>query len=264
MKRIGKYWAIFKTQILNTLAYPGELAWRSLSIILFLWVFANLWRVTYRAEGSGTLNGISLKDMLWYLMLAETIELGKPRLARVMADAVKDGSVAYLLNKPYHFILYHLSTGMGESLVRGSMTALFGGAIVWLMMGPPPDPRGWPLAAAGVLGAWLLHFCVNALIGLAAFVSEEVAPYEWIYQKLAFILGGLFIPLDLYPLWLQNIARYLPFAYMLYGPARLFIAPDIGLFLNVLGGQIFWLAVLGGLLFFFYSRGMRRLAINGG
>ena len=264
MKHIGKYWAIFKTQILNTLAYPGELAWRSLSIILFLWVFANLWRVAYRSEGSGLLNGISLKDMLWYLMLAETIELGKPRLARVMADAVKDGSVAYLLNKPYHFLLYHLSAGMGESLVRGSMTALFGGAIVWLMMGPPPDPRNWPLAAAGVLGAWLLHFCVNALIGLAAFISEEVAPYEWIYQKLVFILGGLFIPLDLYPLWLRNLSHYLPFAYMLYGPARLFIAPDIGLFLNVIGGQIFWLTVLGTLLFLSYSRGVRRLAINGG
>lgn len=264
MKRIGKYWAICKTQLVNTLAYPGEMVWRSLGIVLFMWVFANLWRITYRAAGAQTLNDISLKDMLWYLMLAETIELAKPRLARIISDAVKDGSVAYLLNKPYNFLLYHLSVGMGDSVVRGVLTAFFGGAIVWLMMGPPPDVRGWPLAIIGVLGAWLLHFCVNAMIGLGAFVAEEVSPYEWIYQKLVFILGGLFIPLDLYPAWLQKISNALPFAYMLYGPARLFINPSPELFVQVISGQALWLAILGGLLAFFYSRGVRRLSVNGG
>lgn len=264
MKHFRKYWAICKTQIVNTLAYPGELVWRSLSIILFMWVFANLWRVVYGTTGAQAIAGITIRELLWYLMLAETIELGKPRLARAISDAVKDGTVAYLLNKPFDFILYHLASGMGDSLLRGGMTALFGGTIVWLMMGPPPDPRGWPLAFIAVLGAWLLHFCVNAMIGLAAFVSEEVAPYEWIYQKLVFILGGLFLPLDMYPEWLRNLSNFLPFPFMLYGPARLFIAPSLELFVQVLGGQLLWLAILGGLLALFYSRGIRRLALNGG
>lgn len=264
MRRIAKYWTICKTQVVNTLAYPGELAWRSLSIVLFLWVFANLWRVVYSAKSAQAISGFTLREVLWYLMLAETIELGKPRLARTIAEAVKDGSVAYLLNKPFNFILYHLAAGMGDSLVRGGLTALFGSIIVWLMMGPPPEPRNWLPAFLTVIGAWLLHFCVNAMIGLAAFISEEVAPYEWIYQKLVFILGGLFLPLDMYPQWLQDISGFLPFPYMLYGPARLFIASTPELFLRVAGGQLLWLAILGGLLAFFYSRGIRRLALNGG
>ena len=48
----GKYWAIFRTQLLNSLAYPIDLLGRSLLIILFMWIFMNLWRVTYGATGA--------------------------------------------------------------------------------------------------------------------------------------------------------------------------------------------------------------------
>ena len=136
--------------------------------------------------------------------------------------------------------------------------------MVWVLAGPPPDLVNWPLALVALAGAWLLHFCVNALIGLAAFVAEEVAPFEWIYQKLVFILGGMLIPLDFYPAWLQTIPKSLPFAYMMYGPARLFVQPDPQLFVQILVGQILWLVVLGGLLALVFSHGMKRLAINGG
>lgn len=264
MRLVGKYWAICKTQILNTIAYPGELVWRSLSIVLFLWIFANLWQVVYASQNANRIAGFTRHEVLWYLMIAETIELGKPRLARTIADAVKDGSIAYLLNKPFDFILYHLAAGMGDSLLRGGMTALFGGIIVWLMAGAPPEPYGWLPTFVTILGAWLLHFCLNALIGLAAFISEEVSPYEWIYQKLVFILGGLFLPLEMYPQWLRKVSTFLPFPFMLYGPARLFTAPTTELFVRVAGGQLLWLIILGGMLAFFYSRGIRRLALNGG
>jgi ABC-2 type transport system permease protein len=84
-----------------------------------MWIFAQLWKVTYTATGTTTIGGLSLHDTLWYLMLAETIELSRPRLARNIADAVKDGSIAYLLNKPYNFLLYHLSASLGESIFPG-------------------------------------------------------------------------------------------------------------------------------------------------
>jgi ABC-2 type transport system permease protein len=237
---------------------------RSLMILLFMWIFFQLWRITFTAAGSETISGLTLHDTMWYLLLAETLELGRPRLARLISQQVKDGSIAYLLNKPYDFLLYQLASGLGESLPRMGMLFILGGALVWTMAGPPPDLRNWPLALVALAGAWLMHFCVNALIGLAAFVAEEVAPFEWIYQKLVFILGGMLIPLDFYPAWLQTLAKSLPFAYMMYGPARLFVRPDMQIFIQVIAGQVLWLAILGGLLTLAFSRGMRRLAINGG
>jgi ABC-2 type transport system permease protein len=259
-----KYFSIFNIQLINSLAYPGELIGRSLMIIPFMWIFYQLWTVTFRSSGVDSINGLTLRDTLWYLMIAETIELGRPRVARTVAENVKDGSVAYLLNKPYDFMLYQFSASMGETVFRTLTNALFGGAIVWILVGPPPHLESWPMALVAMIGAWILNFCMNALIGLAAFVAEDVAPFEWIYQKLAFIFGGLMIPLDFYPAWLQTISRALPFSSALYAPARLFVAPDAASFASLVGLQIVWIVALTLILTLAYRRGLAYLTVNGG
>lgn len=261
---MSKYWAVFKTQLLNSVAYTGDLASGSLMIITFMWIFAQLWRVAYGASGATQIAGLTLRDTLWYLMLAEVIVLSRPRLIRTIAQSVRDGSVAYLLNKPYNYLLYQCSVGLGDSVLRMGANVLAGGAVVWLLVGPPPPVIGWPLALVAVLLAWLIDFCIAAMIGLAAFVVEEVRAFEWIYHKVLFILGGLLIPLDFYPPWLQAVAQSTPFAYTVYGPARLFVEPSLTRFGALLVGQLFWLAALALLLAFFYRRGVAELAVNGG
>lgn len=263
-KKISKYLAIFSTQLANRGAYPLDIAAQSVSIILFLFIFMQLWRVTYLSSGQTTLAGLSLHDTMWYLMLSETIVLSKPRLSRSIASAVKDGSIAYLLNKPYNFLLYQVSIGLGDSLIHMVFNLLFGSAITWIIVGPPPDPRGWPMVLAAMVLGWLIDFCFLALIGLAAFVTEEVNAFEWIYQKVLFLLGGLLIPLDFFPTWLRQIAVSLPFAYTLYGPARLFVQPSMERFTALVLGQALWLGVLGTIVILLYQRSMRWLAINGG
>jgi ABC-2 type transport system permease protein len=214
--------------------------------------------------GQQSIAGLTLRDTLWYLMLAETILLSKPRLAASIAQAVRDGSVAYLLNKPYNFLLYQLGVGLGDSLLLMLFNALTGGAVVWLLVGPPPPVWGWPLALVGVMLAWLIDFCITAMIGLAAFVTEDVAAFEWIYSKFLFLLGGLLIPLDFFPAWLRSITQVLPFAYALYGPARLFVEPSLARFGALLLAQTAWLTALALLLTYFYRRGVAWLTINGG
>ena len=134
-----KYFAIFRATLINSLAYPGELLGRSLIILPFMWIFHQLWQVTFAAAGTDRINGLTVATTLWYLMLAETIELSRPRLGNTISDAVKDGSIAYILSKPYDFLLYHYSSSMGETVFRAALNALLGGALVWLLVGPPPQ-----------------------------------------------------------------------------------------------------------------------------
>jgi len=102
------------------------------------------------------------------------------------------------------------------------------------------------------------------MIGLSAFLVEDVSAFMWIYQKLAFMLGGMLIPLDFYPDWLQAIAKALPFSSITYGPARLFVTPTVELFINVMTLQIVWVVILALLLTFSYRRGVAYLTVNGG
>ncbi|MCC7117280.1 MAG: ABC-2 family transporter protein [Anaerolineales bacterium] len=264
MKTVSKYWSIFQITLINSLAYPGELIGRSLMIIPFMWIFYQLWKVTFAAAGAEVISGLTLRDTLWYLMLAETIELGRPPIARTLSENVKDGSIAYILNKPYDFLWYQFSAAMGETIFRAALNALFGGLTVWTLVGAPNHPQGFWIALPAILGAWILHFCVNAMIGLSAFIVEDVSAFTWIYQKLAFIFGGMLIPLDFYPNWLQAIAKALPFASAIYGPARLFVTPTLELLINVMSLQIVWILVLSFTLAFIYRRGLTQLTVNGG
>lgn len=264
MKSIRKYWAIFQITLINSLAYPGEIIGRSLMIVPFMWIFYQLWNVTFSTAGTDTINGMTLYSTMWYLMMAETIELSRPQLARTISDNVKDGSIAYILNKPYNFLLYQFSNSMGETIFRAMMNAIFGGMIVWWLVGPPPTPLGWVFAFLAMFGTWVMNFCITCLIGLSAFLVEEVSPFMWIYQKFIFILGGFLIPLDFYPNWLQSVAKALPFAYMVYGPAKLFVSPSVGLFVNIISLQVVWIVVLGLILVLSYRRGVAYLTVNGG
>lgn len=264
MKSFKKYWAIFQITLINSLAYPGELVGRSLLIVPFMWIFYQLWKVTFSAAGSDMINGMTLYSTMWYLMMAETIELSRPALARTISDDVKDGSIAYLLNKPYSFLLYQFSNSMGETMFRALMNAVFGGIIVWWLVGPPPALIGWLFAFFALFGTWILNFCITCLIGLSAFLVEDVSPFLWIYQKFIFILGGFLIPLDFYPEWLQVIAKALPFSAMIYGPSKLFVSPSVSLLGSVMFMQLLWILALGVILIFSYRRGVAYLTVNGG
>ena len=260
----GKYWAILRTQLVNSLAYPMDLLGRSLLIVLFMWIFMNLWRVTYGATGASSIAGLTLADTMWYLMMAEAVMLSKWDFSETISEQVKDGSVAYLLNKPFNFILYHFSAGLGDSVLAFVGNLIIGSGIVWLMVGPPPGITGWVFAGAAVALSWLLDFCFSALIGLSAFVVEEVNAFRWIYQKFLLLLGGVLIPLDFFPAWLQTVSLNLPFAWIIYGPARLFVDPSLARLGQVFLQQGIWLAVLGGIVWVVYRRSVARLVINGG
>lgn len=263
-KSFDKYLAVLRTQLLNSIAYPLDLATRSITIVFFVWIFGHLWEATYSAMGQTVIAGLSVRETLWYFMVAETIVLSRPRLSYTIAESVKDGSVAYLLNKPYNFLLYHFSVSLGDGLSRVPFNALAGGAVAWWMVGPPPTALGIPLALVAIAVGWLIDFCFTAMIGLAAFVTEDVAAFDWIYSKFILLLGGVLIPLDFFPDGLRGIAQALPFAYTVYGPAHIFVTPDPARFAALLLGQAAWLAVLLLVLAWVWRRGARSLSINGG
>jgi ABC-2 type transport system permease protein len=264
LRSTAKYTAIFRTQLLDSLAYPADLFSRSISMGLFMWIFLNLWRVTYDAMGSSEIAGLSLRETMWYLMITEMVILSKPRMSNNIAAAVKDGSIAYLLNKPYNFILYQASVSLGDSLFRMLANALMGGAVIWLTTGPPPGLGSWPATILAIILAWCIDFCISALIGLLAFLTEDISAFLWIYQKMILVLGGVLIPLDFFPDWLKNLSLSLPFAYTTYAPARIFVDPSLDTFTNLILRQGIWLLLLAGLLTFLYRRAEKWLSINGG
>jgi ABC-2 type transport system permease protein len=233
-------------------------------IMLFMWIFAQLWRTTYNANGQSVISGLTLQETMWYLMVAETIILSQPNIAMPISQNVKDGSIAYILGKPYNFILYQFSISFGDSLLLVITNMIAGGVVVWGLVGSPPDMISWPMVIATMLLALIIHFCMNVMIGLMAFITEEISAFLWIHNKFLLILGGVLIPLDFFPDWLLKISNSLPFAHIVYGPARLFVDPDPERFFRLILFQISWFLIISTILTIMYRKIVARLVINGG
>jgi ABC-2 type transport system permease protein len=109
-----------------------------------------------------------------------------------------------------------------------------------------------------------LNFVFTAPIGLAAFWMEDVAGLFFILDRLKWILGGLLLPIEVYPGKMRAIAEALPFQHMIAGPARLFVKfawPD---FARLMQSQVLWLVIFGAICAGVYRLGVRRVDVNGG
>ncbi len=262
---LSKYIAILLINVQNNFAYAGEFFYRSFFMILIIFIFMHLWKAAYGASGSTSISGITLNNLIWYLVMTEAILMSRPVFSGKISDEVKDGTLAYTIGRPFNYLLFHYASGMGDTILRIIINFASGSLLAFLLVGPCSfNPVFIPFLVITIAMGLLLDFLIEGLIGLSAFLIEDVSGIQLVYSKLLFILGGLMIPLDFFPLWLQGIAKCLPFHLILYAPARLFIDFSLESWLGILGLQFIWIIVLGSSLVLFFSAAMRRLSINGG
>ena len=263
MRTLRKYAVIARVHLQNALAYRASVASRLCFYTLFIFVFMNLWRAIYR---EGDVHGYTLPQIIWYLVVTELVMFGcNTGVYGQMNEDVRSGAIAYQLNRPVHYLLYHFAGAVGHMAIN---LTFFGAAAVALGLAFAGPLTGF---RAAMLPFWLLSlgmgvslsYFFHMLIGLSAFVLEDNVAFYLIYQKLVFMLGG-FLPVEFLPEWLQVIARNLPFSYVAWAPARLFVDFSWPLFWQLVPRQAMWLALCVALTFTCYRGGARRLEVNGG
>lgn len=260
-----KYGAITLTNLQNQLAYVWDALNRAFFIVIIMFIFVQLWSAVYESQGTAEIAGLTLANTIWYFLLAEVMELGKIRHDETITAEVKDGSVAYTLTRPYNYLAYHFFNGLGATVIKMILIFLLGMPIVIHYAGMPTLRLAHvPFVLLVATLAIVIDFLVFSIIGLLAFVTEDTFSFRLIYQKFTFILGGLMIPLDFLPAWLQPVARVLPFNLTTYAPAKLFVAFTWEQFWQVLALQGIWIAIIGFVLWRQYRWATRHLAINGG
>ena len=260
-----KYVAIARTRLIGALIYDRDVLVRSVFMLVILVTFSQLWTTTYAAIDQPVVGGFSLRDMLWYLVITEIVALSTPRIAQTIDSEVRSGDVAYALARPYSYPAYHLASFWGETLVRLPCNLLVGAAAATVAVGPPATSVVAVLATVVLTaGAITLKGMLDILVGLTAFWVEDTQPAEWIYAKFVITIGGLLLPLELFPDWLAVLARGLPFASMAYAPARVFAGFDWSVFAPLALTQLTWLVVCWAAVLVVFSRAARRLVAHGG
>jgi ABC-2 type transport system permease protein len=261
-----KYRAIARANVQNSLAYAWDAVTPGIFVMIFIFIFAQIWKVTFAAQNTDVINGLTLNMTIWYFVWAELVQISKIEPVTTIQNEVKDGSLAYTLGRPYNYVLYHFFHGLGGVGIRMVAVVSFGSLVAWTQTGPLASFRleVMPLVIFVTAMAFILDYCIMAMIGLLAFFFEDVMAFRFIYSKITFVLGGLLIPVDFLPDTVQSIARVLPFNLVVYSPAKLFVAWDWDQFGFIVVMQIFWIGIMAGLLAVFYRYGVKRVTINGG
>ncbi len=262
--KLSKYSAIGKVTIRNHLVYMMDFLVRSLFLLLILYIFLQLWEATFSGEGTGTIAGYTYEQIIWYLIFAESIAMACPSLCTRIEEEVKSGDVAYRLTRPVSYIGYHYCSYIGEVAVRLAVNLVVGGALGVLVFGAPSFGFGWFGFAVMAVGAFTVNFLLNMLVALCAFWVEETRGLEFVYHKLLFTIGGMLLPLEIFPEVLQRICAWLPFQTIMYFSAKTAVRFDWGMLAKFLLIQWAWVTVLSVVVWWMYGKGVKKINVNGG
>lgn len=258
-----KYLEVSKINLMNNLAYAGEFFLKAGFILVILFIFVNIWRTAY--SGREVIEGFTLVMIMWYMLMTESIVTSGSTIIREVNADIQGGGIAYQLNKPYSYIGYYFSKSMTYKIISFVITFLIGAVLVYYMIGGIAISMSiLPFIIITVLLALILDFFMLLCIALLAFWFEDTTSIRWIYDKILFTVGGMLVPLEIFPNWLRHISEVLPFSFAVYAPAKLFVNFEMSRFIETAGIQISYIALFIGLSILIYKKGIRRVNINGG
>lgn len=264
LEAANKYAAFARLGFAGARAEPAERYARMLFLVMILGVFSSLWRAVAATEGPTASFGGDPSTLVWYLAMTEWVLMSVPHVHFRMEDDVRRGDVAYRIARPASYLGGLYAEAAGALAARAPV--LLAGACVaaWVFAGPPARPMAVARAIGFGIIASLVLVSYNLLLGITAFWLGDIAPVYWIWQKLTFVLGGLLLPLTLYPDVIVRIARHTPFSAMLAGPAS-FVLDHSFFGARTLALALLGWAVVAAVIGITAFHGIaRRLQLNGG
>ncbi len=258
-----KYLDVMRTEFRNQLIYIPAFMLKNLFFIVIMMIFYVLWKFVY---SSGEFSGaFSLNQMIWYLTFTECIELSRSRIYWDVQDEVKSGAIAYSMGRPYSYNIFQISRSLGTSFVKIIPLIIMGYIIANVLVGRLPGYfKALPLGILLIVGGVILNTIWNLIIGLLSFWVEDAFPFLLVLQKVIFVFGGMFFPIEFLPSWARGAAKILPFTYSAYWPAKVMVDFDLKTFLYVFRGQFFWIFALLGIATLIFRTAVRRLHVQGG
>jgi ABC-2 type transport system permease protein len=201
-----KYLAIFTLSFLHAFKNYKVMIGLGIFLMTCLIIFANLWHIAAAKVGAVDLNP---QQLLWYIAFNEWVLISIPDTQEEMEEDLRSGRLAYLLPRPVSYLGATFAEAVGtlfaNLLFLGAVTFVF---TFWQVGSLPFHPMG--LFATLVFGilAGVVAIIFHMLIGLSAFWIQEVSPFFWVWEKLMFMLGGLMLPLAVYPQWIHKTVTW--------------------------------------------------------
>jgi ABC-2 type transport system permease protein len=257
------YLGMFRAGLLQASASPRGLWLQVFASATWVFLAYSFWEVAGLQESP--LPGMSVQRYFLLAFLVNGFSVSAVEMQTALR--VRTGDVITDLLRPASFSLRQVAYSAGQASVSGALAALVvaGAALV---SGTSLVPRvAWVLGAFGVaLVLSVLVRCALAQVtSLACFYVGNGQGVFIARTALANLLSGVLIPLAWMPSWLSTASQWSPFAALVHLPLRLasgLVEPPQAV--ELLGRQVLWCAVLGGLSVLLEGRVRRGHVFQGG
>jgi ABC-2 type transport system permease protein len=207
-----KSWIVYRSSMMITI-FVGPV---SFVVQYFIW--------TAVYSGGGSINGIEYLHMIRYYGIVTLIDYVVWDSADTdLSMLIRTGNFILFALRPLHYPFFALSQKIGHRLLATLIEALPSALIIILLFGIDLRPVNIPWALLSITLAYFIYFFISIIIGIASFWIVESAGIRSFYNLLFRLFSGFFIPLVFFPKPLQIIQFFLPFQYMSYVPAMVFI-----------------------------------------
>ncbi len=267
---VRKYSKILRVSLSERMAYRGDFLLGTILRFLPLVTTILLWRAIYEGSGQSSLAGFRYREMIAYLLLTHISRMfsSMPGLAGGIARDVREGTLKRYLIQPIDMVGYLLSYRVAHKVAYITMSFIPYGLLFFVCRGyfdGFPDLPTMSAYAVSLILAFLVGFFFEASVGMVGFWFLEVTSLLYIVMTLNFFISGHMLPLDLLPQPWSGLLKALPFQYMAYFPAVVFLGKVKGMALvYYLLAELFWVVFFLVLARLLYRLGLRRYSAFGG
>src|SRR5947209_548704 len=225
--RIDKYISVFNIGLQNTFVYRWNYFLRALFGLIPLAGTVFLWRAIFKERGGG-LHGYDYGSMIYYYLLALLVSnLVTPTEDewQIAAD-IREGQINSFLTKPLSYLGYRFSIFLSGRLVYTFVT-LPPIALIFLYyrhyIVPPAHAVTYLYAGISMVMAAFMQFFITYALAMMAFWILEISTIVFIVYSFEYFLGGQMFPIDIMPVGIQAVMKWLPFYYELFCPIAIFL-----------------------------------------
>jgi ABC-2 type transport system permease protein len=238
------------------------MAARALLFVVPVLVFVAVWAAT--PLGLADLPGHDAARIAWYVMVTEWVVFIGGHAFRDVEDEIRSGAIEAALTRPLPYALATLAEWLGSGAYRLLALGAIGAIVTAAATGTVPFAFATiPVLVLTVAVGAVLMLLLQLGTGLMTAWLSTPAPFFWVWQKLAFIFGGLLIPLTLYPPAIRAIGEVSPFAAVMFHPASLVFDASPAALLRVFAWQAIWLLVIGLAVAWLAGAATRRFVRDG-
>jgi len=219
---VNVFWSFAGVEARKRMGYRVDF-WMN-AVISFVTELGLAWFIVLAMFANGGRLGDYTRDgmLLYYvavILISRVVRSADMEWA--IADDIYNGALSRYLLYPANFIVLKYATQLGALVPVGIQIVLFG-AWVPFVLGVPEGIHLTPGSAAMCLGAVamanVLHFMTCLPLQLVAFWAENCWSLLVAHRIIASLLGGLLLPLSLFPAWSQTALNALPFRYLFAFP----------------------------------------------